>query len=207
MGDSAEKGDLSISNIARKPLRHLPGHIHHVNIPNTGPGGQQLLLFQFNDCRGWNMGLHQEHLFATQPCGVKFCDNAVQRYSTCTYQSHVSTSLIYHRHGKPLRATTPVPQSDQSSWSTCGNHFPRYRPCRYFDSTVLPRNPSMGLKIPHMAADFDTPFDDSSICLGMVSRRTLKKIDESPPWNWIGNIRLGDIPIFGGLVGSPQGEE
>ena len=65
----------------------------------------------------------------------------------------------------------------------------------------------MGLKIPYMATDFDTPVNDNSVCLGMVSRRTLEKIDQSPPWNRIGNIRLGDIPIFGGLVGSPQGEE
>lgn len=61
----------------------------------------------------------------------------------------------------------------------------------------------MGVEIPHMAADFDSPSDDGNLCLGMVSRRTLKKLDQSSPWNWVGNIRLGALPIHRGLVGSP----
>lgn len=65
----------------------------------------------------------------------------------------------------------------------------------------------MGVEIPHMAADFDTPFNDSNLRLGMVSRRTCKKIDKSSPWNWVGNIRLGSLPILLGLVGSSQGED
>ena len=58
-----------------------------------------------------------------------------------------------------------------------------------------------------MATDIDTSSDDSSLCLGMACRRTLQKLDESSPWNWVGNIRFGSLPIHWGLVGSPQGEE
>ena len=58
-----------------------------------------------------------------------------------------------------------------------------------------------------MATDFDTPFDDSSLCLGLVSRRTLKKVDKSSPRHWAGNIRPRSLPILLGLVGSPQGED
>ena len=65
----------------------------------------------------------------------------------------------------------------------------------------------MGVEIPHMATDFDTPSNDSSLCLGMVCSRTLKKLDQSSPWNWVGNIRFGYLPILWGLVGSPQGED
>ena len=64
----------------------------------------------------------------------------------------------------------------------------------------------MGVEIPYMATDFDPPFDDSRFCLGVVSRWTLKKADESSPWDWAGNIRSGYLPILWGLVGSPQGE-
>lgn len=65
----------------------------------------------------------------------------------------------------------------------------------------------MGVEIPHMATDFDSPSDDSSICLGMVCGWTFKKFDQSSSWDWVGNIRLGSLPIHWGLVGSPQGEE
>ena len=65
----------------------------------------------------------------------------------------------------------------------------------------------MGVEIPYMVTDFDPPFNDSRFCLGVVSRRTLKKVDESSPWDWAGNIRFGYLPILWGLVGSPQGEK
>ena len=65
----------------------------------------------------------------------------------------------------------------------------------------------MGVEIPHMASDSDAPFNNSSLCLGLVSRRTLKKVDEPSPWNWAGNIHLGYLPILWGLVGSPQRED
>ena len=58
-----------------------------------------------------------------------------------------------------------------------------------------------------MATDLDSSFDDSDLCLGMVSRRTLKKVDKSSPWNWAGNICVGCLPILWRLVGSPQGED
>ncbi len=61
----------------------------------------------------------------------------------------------------------------------------------------------MGLEIPHLATDFDPPFDDSDLCVGMVSRRTFEKVDESPPWNRTGSIRLGYLPVLLGLVDSP----
>lgn len=65
----------------------------------------------------------------------------------------------------------------------------------------------MGFAIPYMATDFDTPFDDGSLCLGLVSRRALKKVDQSSPRHWAGNIRPGCLSILLGLVGSPQGED
>lgn len=58
-----------------------------------------------------------------------------------------------------------------------------------------------------MATDYDTPSNDSNLCLGMVSRRTLKKLDESSPWYWVSNIRFGSFSIHRGLVGSPQGKD
>ena len=65
----------------------------------------------------------------------------------------------------------------------------------------------MGGEIPLLATGFDSPFDDSHLCIGVVSRRTFKKVDESSPWNWVGNIRLGHLSILWRLVGSPQGEK
>lgn len=61
----------------------------------------------------------------------------------------------------------------------------------------------MGVEIPHMAPDSDSPFNNSNLCLGVVSRRTFKEVDEPSPRNWAGNIRLGYLPILWGLVGSP----
>lgn len=65
----------------------------------------------------------------------------------------------------------------------------------------------MGVEIPHMASDFDCPYDDSNLCLGMACSRTIKKVDESSPWYWVGDICFGSLPVHCGLVGSPQGED
>lgn len=65
----------------------------------------------------------------------------------------------------------------------------------------------MGFAIPYMATNFDAPFDDSSLCLGLVGRRTLKKVDKSSSRHWAGNIRPGHFPILLGLVGPPQRED
>lgn len=64
----------------------------------------------------------------------------------------------------------------------------------------------MGIEISHMATDFDSPFNDGGICLGLVCSRTFEKVDQSSSWNRIGNIRFGPLPIHFGLVGPPQGE-
>lgn len=88
-GGTTEKGDLNISINFWNPLWHLIGHIHYVTIPDTGPGGQQLLLFEFNGRRGWNMGHYKEHVPITEPRGIEFRNNAVQRYATYTFQSYV----------------------------------------------------------------------------------------------------------------------
>ena len=65
----------------------------------------------------------------------------------------------------------------------------------------------MGVEVPHMATDFNSPSNDGNLCLGMACSRTLKKLDQSSPWNWVGNIRFSSLPILWGLVGSPQGED
>ena len=65
----------------------------------------------------------------------------------------------------------------------------------------------MGVEIPQMAADIDAPLSHSTVCIGMACSRTLKKLDQPSPWDWIGHIRFGYLPILRGLVGSSQGEE
>ena len=140
-GRSAKKGDLSISIKVRISSWHVVGHVRYVTIPDAGPSGQQLLQFEFNDCRGWNMGLHKEHVSAPESRGIELCNNAIQRYDTCRYRSHVYTNLTPDRHGKPFRTTAPVSQPYQSSRNNCGNHLPRYCPCRYTDRAVLRPKP------------------------------------------------------------------
>ena len=76
-GRSAEKGDLSISIKVGLSLWHVVGHVRYVTVPDAGPSGQQLLLVEFNDCRGWNMGLHKEHVSAPESCGIELCNNAI----------------------------------------------------------------------------------------------------------------------------------
>lgn len=140
-GGSAEKGDLNISITIKGSPWKPAGHIDNVTVPNAGPCGQQLLLFEFNDCRGWNMGLHKKHVSVAEPRGIELCNIAVQRYGTCTYWSHLKTNLTLDRHGKPFRGTTPVSQSYSSSRNNCSNHILWNRPCRHSDSTVLRTKP------------------------------------------------------------------
>lgn len=76
-GGSAEKGDLNLSIAIRASPWNRARHIDNVTVPDAGPCRQQLLLFQSNDCRGWDMGLHKKHFSVAEPRGIKLCNNAV----------------------------------------------------------------------------------------------------------------------------------
>ena len=113
--------------------------------------------------------------------------------------------LTSSRNGKPISANAWLLPVNPRSWNPSSNHLSFDSSFSHPDAPILWAKSSIGVKISHLATDFDASINDRDIYSGMDCCGAIKKIIQSASWHWIDHIHSGAIPIFLRMVDVSQG--